>query len=145
MRPSVAIVSHILLFHTQFGTHLFAIGGNHEGSRNLGLKVGRVKIAAFAISGLLAGIARRHADRPHRLGRARYRKLLSPRIRSPRRCSAAPACSAAAALSLGPVVGALVLTALLNLMTLLGVGVFYQPIVTGSVVIIFAIAYRFQK
>ena len=45
----------------------------------------------------------------------------------------------------GPVVGALVLTALLNLMTLLGVGVFYQPIVTGLVVILFAIAYRFQK
>jgi ABC-type xylose transport system permease subunit len=30
-------------------------------------------------------------------------------------------------------------------MTLLGVGVFYQPIVTGAVVILFAIAYRFQK
>ena len=45
----------------------------------------------------------------------------------------------------GPVVGALVLTALLNLMTLMGVGVFYQPIVTGTVVILFAIAYRFQK
>ena len=42
-------------------------------------------------------------------------------------------------------VGALVLMALLNLMTLLGIGVFYQPIVTGLVVIIFAIAYRFQK
>lgn len=35
--------------------------------------------------------------------------------------------------------------AVLNLMTLLGVGVFYQPIVTGAVVVVFAIAYRFHK
>jgi ribose transport system permease protein len=45
----------------------------------------------------------------------------------------------------GPVMGALVLTALLNLMNILGVGVFYQPIVIGAVVILSAVLYRYQR
>jgi ribose/xylose/arabinose/galactoside ABC-type transport system permease subunit len=140
----VAVIAHLLLFQTQFGTHLFAIGGNHEGSRNLGLKVAKVKIAAFAISGLLAGIA--GVMLTARIGSAEPATGSSYLLNS-------IAASVLGGTSLfggrgtivGPVVGALVLTALLNLMTLLGVGVFYQPIVTGMVVILFAIAYRFQK
>ncbi|BCG83967.1 ABC transporter permease [Mesorhizobium sp. 113-3-9] len=140
----VAVIAHLLLFHTQLGTHLFAIGGNHEGSRNLGLKVARIKIAAFAISGLLAGIA--GVMLTARIGSAEPATGSSYLLNS-------IAASVLGGTSLfggrgtiiGPVVGALVLTALLNLMTLLGVGVFYQPIVTGMVVILFAIAYRFQK
>jgi ABC-type xylose transport system permease subunit len=46
---------------------------------------------------------------------------------------------------IGPVVGAFVLAALHNLMTLRGIGVFYQPIVTGVVVILFALVYRLQR
>jgi ribose/xylose/arabinose/galactoside ABC-type transport system permease subunit len=140
----VAVLAHLLLFHTQLGTHLFAVGGNHEGSRNLGLKVARIKIAAFAISGLLAGIA--GVMLTARIGSAEPATGSSYLLNS-------IAASVLGGTSLfggrgtvvGPVVGALVLTALLNLMTLLGVGVFYQPIVTGMVVILFAIAYRFQK
>jgi ribose transport system permease protein len=140
----VAVLGHLVLFHTQFGRHLFAIGGNHEGSRNLGLKVGRIKVAAFMISGLLAGIA--GIMLTARIGSAEPATGSSYLLNS-------IAASVLGGTSLfgghgtivGPVIGALVLMALLNLMTLLGIGVFYQPIVTGLVVIIFAIAYRFQK
>lgn len=55
----VAVLAHLLLFRTQFGTHLLAVGGNAEGSRNIGLRVDAVKVSAFAISGLLAGIGDR--------------------------------------------------------------------------------------
>ena len=140
----IAISAHFLLFHTRFGTHLFAVGGNAEGAKNMGLKVDRIKITAFVISGILAGIGG---------------ILLTARIGSaePTAGSTYLLSSVAAAVLggvslfggrgtiLGPVVGALVLTSLLNLMTILGVGVFFQPIVTGFVVILFAIAYRFQQ
>jgi ribose transport system permease protein len=140
----VAIVGHFVLFRTRFGTHLLAVGGNREASRDLGIPVDRIKIAAFAISGTLAGLAG---------------VMLTARIGS-----AAPDAGqdyllnsvAAAVLGgvslfggrgniLGPVMGALVLTALLNLMNILGVGVFYQPIVIGSVVILSALLYRYQR
>jgi ribose/xylose/arabinose/galactoside ABC-type transport system permease subunit len=140
----VALLSHGLLFHTRFGTHLLATGGNFEGSRNLGIKVGRIKVAAFGLSGALAGIG--GVMLTARIGSAEPMAGTAYLLNS-------VAASVLGGTSLfggrgtivGPVVGALVLTALLNLMTLLGVGVFYQPIVTGLVVILFAIAYRFQK
>jgi ribose/xylose/arabinose/galactoside ABC-type transport system permease subunit len=141
---AVAIVSHIVLFHTRFGMRLFATGSNYEGSRNLGLKVARIKVSAYAICGMLAGIGG---------------IMLTARIGS-----AEPAVGSAYLLGsiaasvlggtslfggrgtvLGPVIGAFVLAALHNVMTLRGIGVFYQPIVTGVVVILFALVYRFQR
>lgn len=42
---------------TKFGLHLYAIGNNIEAARRGGIRVQRVKIAAFAIAGGLSGIA----------------------------------------------------------------------------------------
>ncbi len=46
---------------------------------------------------------------------------------------------------LGPVIGALLLTALTNGLTLLGVSQFYQPLAVGIVVVLAALLTRFQK
>lgn len=43
--------------YTGLGRHLFAVGGNEEASRMMGLHADRVKIAAYSISGMLAGFA----------------------------------------------------------------------------------------
>jgi len=45
----------------------------------------------------------------------------------------------------GPVIGALLLTALTNGLTLLGVSQFYQPLAVGLVVVLAALLTRFQK
>ena len=45
----------------------------------------------------------------------------------------------------GPVLGALLLTALTNGLTLLGVSQFYQPLSVGVVVVLAALLSRFQK
>ena len=46
---------------------------------------------------------------------------------------------------IGPVLGALLLTALTNGLTLLGVSEFYQPLSVGIVVVLAALLSRFQK
>ncbi len=46
-----------LLARIPLGRYVFAIGGNEEASRLSGINVNRVKIAAYAVSGLLAGLA----------------------------------------------------------------------------------------
>jgi ribose transport system permease protein len=46
---------------------------------------------------------------------------------------------------LGPVLGALLLTALANGLTLLGVSPFYQPVAVGTVVVLAALLTRFRK
>jgi ribose transport system permease protein len=140
----VAVLAHILLFNTRFGTYLLATGGNFEGSRDLGIHVDSVKVRAYLISGTLAGLGG---------------VMLASRIGSAEPTAGPPylltsiAATVLGGVSLfggrgtiiGPVVGALILTALLNLMTILGIGVLFQPIVVGIVVIGFAIAYRFRQ
>ena len=46
-----------MLFHTRFGTHLLATGGDPEAARASGINTDRAKIAAYTISGFLAGLA----------------------------------------------------------------------------------------
>ncbi|MEN3186185.1 MAG: ABC transporter permease [Atribacterota bacterium] len=45
------------LRHLPLGRYAYAIGGNQEASRLSGIRVGRVKIALYAINGLFVGIA----------------------------------------------------------------------------------------
>ncbi|MFQ6098782.1 MAG: ABC transporter permease, partial [Armatimonadota bacterium] len=54
---AVAIVSHVILSTQRFGRHVYAVGGNEEAARLSGIPVDRVKIATYAISGFLAGLA----------------------------------------------------------------------------------------
>uniref|UniRef100_A0A7V4TJB2 ABC transporter permease n=1 Tax=Candidatus Caldatribacterium saccharofermentans TaxID=1454753 RepID=A0A7V4TJB2_9BACT len=51
-----AILCSILLGRTKLGYHIYAVGGNEYAAELSGINVGRVKIIAFTLSGLLAGI-----------------------------------------------------------------------------------------
>ncbi len=140
----VALVAHFVMFRTGFGNHLLATGGDREAARNMGVNVDRIKVAAYAISGFLAGVAG---------------IMLTARVGS-----AEPAANTEFLLNsvasvvlggvslfggrgsiAGPVAGALLLTALLNGLTLLGVSEYWQPIAVGSVVILSAFLTRYQR
>jgi ribose transport system permease protein len=140
----VAVGASILLFQTRFGTHLLATGGNSEGSRAVGVRTQRVKIAAYTISGAMAGLAA---------------VLLVARIGSAEPAAATSLLlNAVAAVVLGgvslfggrgtiagPVIGAVLLTALVNGLTLAGVSEAYQPIAVGTVVVASAVLMRYQR
>ena len=53
---AIVIYAAVLRF-TPFGRYVYAIGGNEEAARLSGIEAGKVKIATYAVSGLLAGIA----------------------------------------------------------------------------------------
>lgn len=52
-----AAVGQVLLAHTVFGRHVFAVGGSPEAARLCGIRVGRVRLLTFLLSGLGAGLA----------------------------------------------------------------------------------------
>jgi len=52
----LAIVVSITLSRTTFGRHLYAVGSNAEAARLSGVKVARVTLGAYVISGALAGL-----------------------------------------------------------------------------------------
>ena len=51
---AVLVFATLLLDRTQFGRHLYAVGGNAEAARRSGIKVNQVKIFAFMIASSLA-------------------------------------------------------------------------------------------
>ena len=53
----VAVIGSIYLTRTVMGRHVFAFGGNPEASRFSGLRLDRIQIGVFAISGVCAGLA----------------------------------------------------------------------------------------
>jgi ribose transport system permease protein len=140
----LAVIAHVVLFHTRFGVHVLAIGGSSESSRALGIRVWAVKTAVYVISGGLAGVAA---------------LLLVARVGA-----AEPAANTSflltsvAAVVLGgvslfggratiaaPVMGALLLTALVNGLTRVGLSEFYQPLTVGIVVVLAAFLTRFNR
>jgi D-xylose transport system permease protein len=46
-----------LLNRTRFGRYLYAIGGNAEAARRAGISVNRIRLTAFMLTGVIAGIA----------------------------------------------------------------------------------------
>jgi ribose transport system permease protein len=47
----------VLLKHTPFGRHVYAVGGNADAAWLAGVRVTRVRFAVYALSGLAAGVA----------------------------------------------------------------------------------------
>ncbi|WP_113704853.1 ABC transporter permease [Nonomuraea lactucae] len=140
----VAVAAHVVLFRSRFGTHVLATGGAPESATAMGISTARIKIAVYLISGALAGLGA---------------ILLVARIGA-----AEPAANTAFLLNsvaavvlggvslfggratiVGPCIGALLLVALVNGLTLLGVSQFYQPLAVGIVVVLAALLMRFQQ
>jgi ribose/xylose/arabinose/galactoside ABC-type transport system permease subunit len=54
---SCALVCHIILRHTRYGRHVYAVGGNLEAARLSGLPVNRIILSVYVIVGFFAGLA----------------------------------------------------------------------------------------
>jgi ribose/xylose/arabinose/galactoside ABC-type transport system permease subunit len=50
------VLGYVFMQHTIWGRETYAVGGNEEAARFSGINVGTVKLRAYAISGLAAGI-----------------------------------------------------------------------------------------
>ncbi|MEI2730460.1 MAG: ABC transporter permease [Dermatophilaceae bacterium] len=140
----LAVLAHVVLFHTRFGTYVLATGGNPDAANAAGVSTNRVKTAVYVISGCLAGIAsillvaRVGASEP-----AANTSFLLNSVAAV--VLGGVSLFGGRATILGPIIGALLLTALVNGLTLLGVSQFYQPLSVGVVVVLAALLTRFQK
>ncbi len=54
---AVAGAAFVHLRHMRHGRYLYAVGGNEEAARACGIRVGGVKVSAYALCGALAGLA----------------------------------------------------------------------------------------
>jgi ribose/xylose/arabinose/galactoside ABC-type transport system permease subunit len=140
----LALIAHVVLFYTRFGTHVLASGGSAEAATATGISTVRIKIAVYAVSGILAGlcaillVARVGASEPAANTSFNLNTVAAVVL-------GGVSLLGGRATVIGPFLGALVLTVLVNGLTLLGVSQFYQPLAVGIVVVLAALLTRFQK
>jgi len=139
-----ALIIGFLLRQTVFGEYIFAIGGNEEATRLSGVRVNEYKILAYVISAIactLAGIIF-----IGRLGVADPQAGISYELDA-----IAAAAVGGASLSggkgsiLGTIIGALLLSAIRNGLTLLNVQAFYQLVAVGAIILIAIAIDRFSQ
>lgn len=129
------LVFHILLTHTRFGRDLYAIGGNPEAARLAGIKVGRLTVAAYAISGLCAAIAAillvaRLTTSTEGLGEGIELTAIAAAV------IGGFSLTGGTGRLLGPVIGTFLLGIVLIGLTQLGISPFVQQILTGLILLV---------
>ena len=141
---AAALLCHVVLRHTRYGRHVYAIGGNAEAARLSGLNVKALTLSVYVIVGLFAGLAG---------------FVLSSRLNSAEAVAGngyeltviASVVIGGTSLFgglggvLGTVVGAILIGVLINGLVLMNVSPYIQQIIIG-VIIVLAVAFdRFVK
>lgn len=131
----IAVILWTVLNKTPLGEYILAVGGNEEAARIAGVPVARTKVATFVISGALASIAA--LILVGRLGAA------EPTIGNLWELDAIAAAAIGGASLMGgkgsitgTIIGAIILGALRNGLTLMNVQAFYQLLATGIIIIV---------
>jgi ribose/xylose/arabinose/galactoside ABC-type transport system permease subunit len=131
----VAVVAAFFLMATTFGRYCFAIGGDEEKTRILGVPVNRIKFTVFVVSGALAGVgggivtAQLGSGSPT-VGIGFELMAISAVV-----IGGTPLTGGMGSI-LGTVVGSLVITTLANGLIILGISTNVQTILTGAVLVI---------
>ena len=128
-------VLYVLLHKMTFGRKVFAIGGNEKAAFIAGIKSDRIKIAIYAISGMMASVAgiiitsRLNSAQPT-AGQSYEMDAIASVVLG------GTSLSGGRGRLVGTLIGALIMGTLNNGLNLLGVSSFYQQIVKGIVIII---------
>jgi ribose transport system permease protein len=137
----IYIVLYFVLKKTTFGRHTYAIGGNEEASRLSGIRVDRLKVWIYSLTGGLAALAG---------------MILTSRLNSAQPTAGTSyELDAIAAVVLGgtslsggrgwifgTLIGALIIGVLNNGLNLLNVSSFYQQVIKGAVILLAVILDR---
>ncbi|MBV9250133.1 MAG: ABC transporter permease, partial [Acetobacteraceae bacterium] len=132
----VATLVHFLLSRTQFGRHVYAVGGNFEASRLAGIRVDRLLIVCYVLVAACSGLAgmvltsRLNSASPLALPSGELDAIAAVIIGGTRlgggEGSVLP----------GTLIGVLILAAMDNGLILLGIDPDWQGLMKGSVIIL---------
>lgn len=129
------IILYVLLHKMPFGRKTYAIGGNPKAAFVSGIKINKVTIWIYSISGMMAAIAgviltsRLNSAQPD-AGTSYEMDAIAAVVLG------GTSLAGGKGRLLGTLVGALIIGTLNNGMNLLGISSFYQQIVKGIVIII---------
>jgi ribose/xylose/arabinose/galactoside ABC-type transport system permease subunit len=131
----VFLLSHVVLQRTPLGAYMYAVGGNEETARLAGIKVQRIKFAAYAISGATAAIggiilaARLWSAQPQAASGLELRAIAATVL-------GGTSLMGGAGSTVGTFAGALIMGVLSNGLNLVGISSYIQQVITGAIFIL---------
>ncbi len=140
----VAAVCWFILAKTQFGQHLYAIGGNFEASVRAGIPVSRVLIKAYILAAVVAGIAgmvwtARFSSGAYNAGEVTTLNSIAAVV------IGGASLFGGEGTIIGTVLGALIIGTIQYGLVLLGVSPFWQYVAVGLVVIFAVVMDQFGR
>jgi ribose/xylose/arabinose/galactoside ABC-type transport system permease subunit len=132
---AIVAVFMYLLRHTTYGRRLYAVGGNPEVARAVGINSERLKLSAFILCSLLASVsaillASRLSSANHLAGMGFEFQVVAAVVLG------GVSLAGGVGNLFGALIGVLIFGLLQNGMGLMGVGTQYQLIVTGGLIIL---------
>ncbi|AQU84286.1 MULTISPECIES: ABC transporter permease [unclassified Halomonas] len=132
----LAIVTHVLLFHTPYGRHVCAVGANPQVARYSGIRVERIVLSTFVIAGVCVGLSaimltsRLNSVSPSDAGYFYELDAIAAVV------IGGTALSGGRGTVWGTVIGALILGIINNMLNLTGVSPYLQGLVKGGVILL---------
>ena len=139
----VFIVLNVLLHKTAFGKSVYAIGGNEKAAYISGVKLNKVKIIIYSISGIMASISgliitSRLSSAQPTAGASYEMDAIAAVVLG------GTSLSGGKGRILGTLIGALIIGVLNNGLNIIGVSAFWQQVVKGVVILIAVLIDRFK-
>lgn len=139
----VFIVLYVLLHKTAFGKSVYAIGGNEKAAYISGVKLNKVKIIIYSISGIIASISgliitSRLSSAQPTAGASYEMDAIAAVVLG------GTSLSGGKGRILGTLIGALIIGVLNNGLNIIGVSAFWQQVVKGVVILIAVLIDRFK-
>jgi len=131
----IFLMLFVLLHKTPFGRKVYAVGGNEKAANVVGVKIYRIKILVFTLSGALAALA--GIIITSRLGSAQPNAGLSYELDAIAAVVlGGTSLSGGKGRMFGTLIGILIIGVLNNGLNILGVSSFYQEVAKGAVILV---------
>jgi len=131
----LALITGYLFRWTQWGRHVFAIGGNEQAAMRAGVRVNRIKVGVYMVSALTAGIAAVLevgwlGAVTTNLGQSMELAVIAAAV------IGGANLSGGSGTAFGAVIGAALIEVIRNSLLLLGVDAFWQGTFVGSFIVL---------
>jgi len=137
-------LTDFVLSRTKFGAHVYAVGGNEESARKVGISTRRVLMAVYVLSGLFAGLAgivlTARLDGAAPLAGAGYELQAIAAV-----VIGGTSLFGGIGTMRGTLVGVLLLAVVMNGMNLLNVSAYYQQGVQGVILVLAVLLNRWKS
>jgi ribose transport system permease protein len=139
----LAAILGVVLHHTAFGRHVFALGGNEKAAALTGVAVERVKIAVYVLSALSAGFAGILmvgwlGSAPANLATGYELTIIAAAVIGGANLTGGVGGPA------GAVIGALLIEVIRNGLVLAGINAYWQIVLVGAIIILAVLVDRMR-